>query len=522
MRKPLLFLVALFSLCLAAAVVGAAEFIDSFRQQVTLARDGTMTVVEEIVANGEGRDIRRGIFRDFPLTMLDDRGRKQTVDFDLVSVERDGRREDYRTESISGGIRIYIGNPDVMLPRGVHRYRLTYTTARQIRYFADHDELYWNVTGNGWLFPINSASVTVTLPENATVSKTAVFTGPLGSRDSNATASVSGNRATFATTRPLGPGEGLTVVIGLPKGVVDAPSARQVRAWWLRDSLGYIFGIGGFLAVLVYYLWSWLKVGRDPAAGVMVPRWDAPEGISPALVNYIDRKGFSDGGWTAFSATALNLAVRGYLVLEDLKNGITIRRTEKPVAEPLQAGEKAMLGALSSSGATLKIDKGNGERVKKVGENFRAAMEKEHRGKYYLANTVYVVLGVLLSLAAIAGVVIFGGLDETAIAMMIGCLVLSVMTGIAAMWMVSMTRSIRSLAGRILFILFAAVLLFFAAGTLLALAVGAYVELGDPHEYLPVYGVGGIALLNILFVFLMGAPTPLGRRMMDGIAGLRQ
>ena len=31
-------------------------------------------------------------------------------------------------------------------------------------YFADHDELYWNVTGNGWGFPIDRASARVVLP----------------------------------------------------------------------------------------------------------------------------------------------------------------------------------------------------------------------------------------------------------------------------------------------------------------------------------------------------------------------
>ena len=30
----------------------------------------------------------------------------------------------------------------------------------------DHDELYWNVTGNAWKFPIDVATATVLLPPN--------------------------------------------------------------------------------------------------------------------------------------------------------------------------------------------------------------------------------------------------------------------------------------------------------------------------------------------------------------------
>ncbi len=515
-------ILALCALCLTTAAARAEEYIAAFDQQIVLSRDGTMTVTETIDASGEGRDIKRGIFRDFPLTMVDAKGRKQTVDFDLRSVERDGKAEDYHTESISGGTRIYIGNKDVFLPNGMHRYRLTYTTGRQIRYFADHDELYWNVTGNGWLFPINAASASVTLPEGAKVLDTIYFTGPLGATGKDATANVSGNRVDVSTTRPLGPGEGLTFAISLPKGVIDPPSATQNAVWALRDSLAYVFGLGGFLAVFLYYLYSWVKVGRDPSAGVMVPRWDAPDGISPALVNYIDNKGFSGGGWTAFSAAAINLAVRGYVVLEDLTGSVSLRRTEKPVTEKLESGEKRLLDTVPSAGATFVIDKANGERVKTVGETFRQAIEKEHRGQYYKANTGYIVLGIVLSIAAVAGVVFFGGLSDAAMALLVSGMIVAIVIGWMSLSMISATRRMTSLFARILLIIIAAVLLFFGAGILLAIAAGAYIELGDPHEYLPVYGVGGIALLNILYFFIMGAPTPLGRKMMDGIDGLRQ
>ncbi len=170
-------------MALAAAPASAAEVINSFVSDITLEKSGAMTVTETITVNAEGNRIRRGIFRDFPLTFVDEGGRRRTVDFDVVSVTRDGHDEPWKTESISGGIRIYAGSEDVMLLPGRHQYAFTYRTNRQIRYFDDHDELYWNVTGNGWIFPIMEATATVNLPDGVTAIDTNFFTGPLGATE---------------------------------------------------------------------------------------------------------------------------------------------------------------------------------------------------------------------------------------------------------------------------------------------------------------------------------------------------
>src|SRR5690606_29816895 len=133
----------------------AAEYIRSYHSEIEVAADGRLTVTETITVNAEGRDIRRGIFRDFPLTMEDEEGRTVRVGFDVLSVTRDGRPEAWHTERVTGGIRIYAGSQDTLLQRGEHIYAITYTTDRQVRYFGDHDEVYWNVTGNGWMFRID-------------------------------------------------------------------------------------------------------------------------------------------------------------------------------------------------------------------------------------------------------------------------------------------------------------------------------------------------------------------------------
>lgn len=516
---------ALLALWLCLLVGGAAraeEYFDRYHSDIAISKNGTLTVTETIRVHAEGNRIRRGIYRDFPLTFVDAGGREREVGFKILRVERDGRPEPYRTETIRRGIRIYFGSADVLIDPGFHEYRLTYETTRQIRFFDTHDELFWNVTGTEWAFPIERATATVTLPAGVRAEELTVFTGPLGATGKDARGENQGNRASFETTRALGPNEGLTIGVKMPAGSIDRPTAVEERALFLKDNRNLFLAFGGLVLVVGYYLWAWLSVGRDPPRGVIVPRWDAPEGISPALVNYIDEKGFGGRGWTAISAAFLNLAVKGLVELKDLKTSITVTRTQKPVEGTLPTGEATLLKTMGSGGSTFVIDKSNGKRVQTLGHDFSQAMEKEHRYKYYLANWPQVICGILLSLACLATLLIFGTLPEEGIVLVILPVFASVFVSIFALALGQNFRRAKTLGARIL----AVVMIAFVGFVLLTVFGGVLVTLfvtSAAAGQMPLFAaVGGIVVTNLVFFFLMGAPTPLGRRMMDGIEGLRQ
>lgn len=519
-RAALLVLAVLLPVLVASGAARAAEVIDSYRSEIDISADGAITVTEIITVNAEGREIRRGIFRDFPLYMVDANGRRQKVGFDILSVARDGGEEDWHTETISGGIRIYMGSSETLLEPGRHTFELTYRTDRQIRYFDDHDEFYWNVTGNGWLFPINRASAVVSLPEGGTARDVTFFTGAEGSTDRNARATGSRSAPAFETTRPLRPQEGLTIAISMPKGSIVPPSADQARAWFFRDNINLIIGGGGLLLVTLYYVWFWRRVGRDPEGGVVVPRWDAPDELSPALVNYVHNKGFSGAGWEALSASFIDLAVKGYVTLDDLENRIVVRRTQKALTDKLPTGQAALMRELPNPGDDLVIDKENGERVQKVAGNFRSAIEKEHRGKYYRGNLGYTIGGVVLSLLVLGALIGFGDVHPDSVVALAVPAVGGVIWGRAA---VSAARAFlrrRTLVRRI----FAAIG-FSVVGFILFCVIGFFVITAidsiDTGEWPVFAAVGGLALVNVVFFVLMGAPTPLGAKLMAGIEGLK-
>ncbi len=513
---------AIILLATLAGVARADEIFTAYHSDITLAKSGTLTVTETIAATVEGNRIKRGIYRDFPLTFTDAGGRTVKVDFKLISVTRDGRDEPHRTESITGGIRIYTGEADVLLTPGEHTFELTYETGRQIRFFADHDELYWNVTGTEWAFPIEEASATVKLPDGVKAQALNVFTGRFGATDKNARALEDGDRLDFRTTRRLEAGEGLTIAVKMPKGSIDPPSAAQENLWWFHDNLAPLLAIACLVIVGLYYSRMWWKVGRDPARGVMVPRWDAPDGISPALVNYIDNRGFSGQGWTALSAAALELAVGGYVVLEDLKTALVLRSTEKNPPAGLPAGEMSLIKAIQAAGGLLRIDKANGEAVRKVGADFRSAMEKEHRNKYYRANTAQVVGGIVLSVLFLLAILVSGSLDEVTIPVVIVPVIAAVVVTVFAIVIGRLFVRNGSLFSRIVAVVMAAFFGFTLVSAVLGILVAVVAIALEAHQVPLLIAVGGIVLVNLLFFYLMGAPTPLGSKMMDGIDGLRQ
>ena len=160
--------------------VHAAEVIEQFDVIIEVEANGTLTVTETIRVRAEGREIKRGIYRDISLAFIDDEGCHRQATFKLLDVRRDGRPQPYFTERNYSGIRINAGEQNVFLQPGTYTYRFRYEYGRQIRFLADHDELFWNVTGNKWAFPIRSATATIRLPQNAAPVHWTAYTGYFG------------------------------------------------------------------------------------------------------------------------------------------------------------------------------------------------------------------------------------------------------------------------------------------------------------------------------------------------------
>src|SRR5262249_46979729 len=174
----------------------------------------------------EQNAIRHGILRDFPTTYTRPDGSRVVVGFAVERVTLDGEPVRWATEPMANGVRVRIGSADTMVKTGTHEFVIHYRTTRQIGFFADYDELYWNATGTGWTFPIDVAEARITLPDAVPFRQAAFYTGPQGANGKDAAiVSREPGRIVFRTTRALPPRNGLTVAAAWQKGLVAPPSA---------------------------------------------------------------------------------------------------------------------------------------------------------------------------------------------------------------------------------------------------------------------------------------------------------
>ncbi len=515
MRRLIAAWLCLFSMVLVAY---ANEEIIRFHSDVTVNVDASMDVVEAITVNSEGNRIRHGIFRDFPTRYTDHHGFQQGVSFAVKSVVRDGHEEPYIVQSITGGKRIRIGDKDTFIQSGVHEYVIRYHTARQLGFFDDFDELYWNVTGNAWEFEINDASIVVHLPPQASIKQSAIYTGPMGAQGKDArVTNSSANTFAAQTTRGLAANEGLTIAVAWQKGVIAPPSKSQKLIWWLQDNAG-LTGLGlTLLAVAGYFFNAWWRVGRDPQGGAIIPLFHPPDGLGPADIRYIWRKAFDN---TALASAFVGLGVKKYLKISNTDGEYTIEKL---------AGQGAALTATEASLHTLipeipfELNQSNHLKIGALINNLQRNLERAYNGNMFNNNYGWFTIGVLLSIAGLAisaflmsdqlGItgIFIGGFSTVfwSVVLIVGSLAIKGVFGAGGFF-----AKLKSLVSLVFLIPFV------GAG----LAVPVFLlSLESLSTIILIVALTtmGIGMLNVLFYYLMPAPTIAGREKLDAIEGFR-
>ena len=395
------------ALGLAALFAGAAAparaddggwVINSFEAQVQIQSDGRVFVTETLSVDF-GLLARHGIFRDIPVkyAWTKDPHKDRVYELQVLSVT-DAQRKAVRYESSTNGanVEIKIGDPDRTVT-GLQTYVIAYVVKGALNAFSDHDELYWNVTGAEWPAPIVRSSATVRAP--ASFSQTACFVGATGSQARCAIASTS-NGAVFTTGRALIPGEQLTIVAGLRKGIVPEPlpilrdRPREIDEYF--DQTPLWLGLAVFVALggLALVAWRWYGAGRDERQyQTIVPEFEPPDKLRPAQIGLVvdERADTLD-----VTATIIDLAVHGYLTITEVpKEGLfgardwTLAR-KKTTDASLLPYEATILdglwGALSLDGTTLHFSgsEGTGHTVKlsELRRNYYLTLGRAERELY--------------------------------------------------------------------------------------------------------------------------------------------
>ena len=505
------------ALLLTASPAAAEEKITSFVSDVAVQPNSALEVTETIDVHSESDQIRHGIYRDFPTLYSGRNGRRIRVGFEFEGASRDGHSEPAKVEPLSNGVRIRVGDADTEIAPGDHRFVIRYRTTRQIGRFGSYDELYWNATGNGWMFPIDVAEARIRLPSAASFGQRAAYTGPQGSTDSNAqVVSEQPGEIVFRTTWPLGPYEGLTVAAAWPKGVVAEPDESTRLGWWLSDFGPPLAGLLGLIATLAFYFMAWHRVGRDPRAGTVVPLFSPPDDLSPAGMRYVIKE---DSDNRAFAAALVDMGVRGHIRISEQEGGWlsrdsrTIERTSS--SEPLPEDEEAALAELASPGEIIAMKQENHEKFSSAKSALEDTLKKKYEGKLFKRNIGWAVAGLAIFIAALwlaaAAVDLSSGIaSPLAVALAVGATLVTLGLLLLAKQPANASKCL----------LIAAIFIFGAVAA--ALGFPLFVEALGTGWWFPLL-LPALAVPIVISAFWwISAPTADGRKILDHIAGFRQ
>jgi uncharacterized membrane protein len=331
--------------------------IEKFHSEVTIKEDSSFVVEETIDVKFERP--RHGIFRDIPFQYRNELGKKIKTPTTILSVtDKAGNKWKYKIETAGNTLRVRIGDANRYV-KDSQTYLITYRVENAVLFFDDHDELYWNVTGNAWKAPIEEASADVTLSTEKKSKNLweGCYTGVYGSNQSECSFEASENKGRFVTKRNLQIGEGLTIAFGWEKGLVSPPSSWKRFLWAINLKENWVFLLP--ILSLAFMITQWYQKGRDPKVRESITVMYEPpkfnnQPLTPGEVGTLIDEKLDPRDITS---TILGLAVKGYIQIEEeKKEGLILDKTDfylkrvKASDQNLRPFEKKLMEALFPMG----------------------------------------------------------------------------------------------------------------------------------------------------------------------------
>lgn len=376
----------------------AKEVIHNFDTEVVINYDNTITVTEKIEVTSLGHKIKRGIFRDLPLIRKSQSFGVNTNAFKVLSVLRNERAEPYHVKALTNGIRIYIGNKKRYIKKGKHTFEITYKMSRHIYSVGSGEsELFWNITGDGWKFPISKSSVKFFLetqnPE--TLNFFEGYTGKYGSKNKDYTVISESEEVEVRTNNELPKLTGWSIAVRFPSDQIAKLSFLQALKQDMKlQGLQYKV-LSLFLTLFVLFA-LWYVKGLDPKRGTIIPLFSPPSDLSPAQINmaYL-HKNHKD----AIPAAIINMAVKGAITIEEGTN-ICIRKTDCENVKEILSKEEYILYTKLLSDDFITLARTN----RLILQEAKKAFEKELNtfgNEYFTKNWPYAIIGTLVAVFSI-------------------------------------------------------------------------------------------------------------------------
>lgn len=388
--------------------ISHAEYIESFVSDITVYKDSTFKVAENITFIFTAD--KHGIFRCIPTIHQDKASslfKERYIAIDLKAVSMDGQEVPYTVDAQNDKFCIKVGDPNTTIT-GTHEYAIIYSVGGAISYTSSGEsDLYYNVTGNEWDVEIKDVQVNVSSPDGVLMRERACYHGVVGKTDS-CTVMKEENGVVYFAQRLLGPHQGVTIAQALNMTKIQKDVRERfnptILLWGLVASTLIVGGI------FLYRYKTKFKTGKP-----IIPQYEPYPGVKPMYAGLL-----FDGKLDPRDITAgiVYLAQQGF---------ITIKKTDRKVLfffevddyemtltkipdETVSEFEKSILTLLFNSLAqqdsvtslsTLRSD--SGHRLRNVGiiKILNKALERDLEDNGFYQATIFknifvtVVMGVL-------------------------------------------------------------------------------------------------------------------------------
>ncbi len=265
----LLTLLFAFHVSAESIVPAGVEHISAYNVDMNVGVDSNIAVTETIQYDF-GNNTKPGITRYIPLNYQDLTGADFSIGITGVSVTNENgesysfKQSDFQTaDKKKKYLAITIGNEN-QTATGAKTYVIKYIVSGAIKYLADHDELFWNITGDKWPVYVGYPEVKINLPQKVdreNVTKECFIGLHEATIDCIDRIESKGGPQADYSYKGVVSGEGMSVVMNFPKGIVQKPVVSQNISGALKNNsqtkrtvwLLLLVGIVGSVFAVIYF-----------------------------------------------------------------------------------------------------------------------------------------------------------------------------------------------------------------------------------------------------------------------------
>jgi len=283
----------------------------------------TMSVNETLVANFPAFDQNHGILRAIP-EVYDG----HNVRISSISVTQDGQSAQYTQNKQNDNLVLKIGDANTFV-HGQVTYKINYTLHDVIKFFPDHDELFWDINGDQWPQTFGVVNARIHIPDNLSKSlqdQQRCYAGSSGSTMQNCTitrADVGDEFVVRSSAANVGPNQTLSVVLGFKSGTFKLSQAEQheQQKQNLEKIAAAILVVALPLFAFIFMFGRWRAFGNDPKGrGVIIPEYEPPKGFDVINSDFLLKQKLRN---VAISAALIEQAIKGNLtIIEIPKQGL--------------------------------------------------------------------------------------------------------------------------------------------------------------------------------------------------------